>query len=241
MLIIKQHFVVQPKVFVWLWCRVSCGNATTIPRQKNVLNTLNQSRREAGKKQILHKLARVQDTEALRWKTDSLAGQHYFCFFHTFFFASVSCFDCLLLLYLYTHFFLLQFVHCAPARLWRYRSDTGPFTGRYLTLSCSSHTRINAGISPSITYDSSVFIHPLATFSAFFIFSFYLYYISGFSLFLVFFHFLSRVLDDRFSRMFVSIRSFFVHHNFLIQYGMTSALFYCFFFNSCFYPYSHLI
>lgn len=97
MLIIKQHFVVQPNVFVWLWC--SCGIATTIPRQKNVLNSLNQSQRDAGKKQI-HKLARVQDTEALRWATDSLAGQHYFCFFHTFLFASVSCFDCLLLLYL---------------------------------------------------------------------------------------------------------------------------------------------
>lgn len=97
MLIIKQHFVVQPNVFVWLWC--SCSIATTIPRQKNVLNSLNQSRRDAGKKQI-HKLARVQDTEALRWATDSLAGQHYFCFFHTFLFASVSCFDCLLLLYL---------------------------------------------------------------------------------------------------------------------------------------------
>lgn len=54
---------------------------------------------------------------------------------------------------------------CVPTRSRWYRSDTGPFTGRHLTLSRCSHTRINTGIPPSIPPSSHMI--PLSSFTPF--------------------------------------------------------------------------
>lgn len=222
MLIIKQHFVVQPNVFVWLWCRVSCGIATTIRRQKNVLNTLNQSQREAGKKQILHKLARVQDTEALRWKTDSLAGQQANIISAFFTPSSLHQFLALIACFCYTYEHISSFCNsftaprpgCGDTAVTQAHSQAD--TWHWAT--ALTHGLMLAFLHPSHMIPPSLFTHllPFQPFS----FSASIFTKSQvFPCFLSssYLHFLSRVRDDRFSRMFISVSSFFVHHPFLFS------------------------
>lgn len=167
--------------FVWVWCVLDCVIVITMLRHKNVWQTEWEQQKEDGGLQILYKLDTTQDTEVCWWQTSSHAGQQVLeltfnavFFFHIFLFwfqDFTRLRACCCSIIIINTFVSSGWLQLSPSRLptsldWsrRYRSDTGSFTSRHLTLRHCSHGLMLAFLHSSLNLSHMIplhFSHPI--------------------------------------------------------------------------------